>query len=252
MTSKEITALLIRLALGLIYLTAGFSKLSPDYLGNIIGPVDLSKVYDSPFIESLMGVAAVYQIIAGALILSERYSVVGILLLFPLAVGILIFTIVAGFAGTPIINGLILLLLIYALMQDKKSVLEILKLNFKALPTSIAFQRFPNQFLPNLALGLTLLTACLIFLKSPVLNVLLSAVLLLFTINLFQVKKYLLLDKMLIILFFMIGFIIINGIVFNKIVPKAFYLVFALIPLGFLLYVMRLIYAKFTKNKKYS
>lgn len=252
MTSKEITALLIRLALGLIYLTAGFSKLVPDYLGNIIGPVDLSKVYDSPFIESLMGVAAVYQIIAGALILSQRYSILGLILLFPLAVGILIFTIVAGFGGTPFINGFILLLLIYALVQDKRAVVEILKLNFKAIRTSSAFQLFPNQLLPHLALGLTLLTACLSFLNSPVLNVLLSAALLLFTINLFQVKKYLVLDKVLIVLFFAIGFIIINGIIFNQIVPKAFYLVFALIPLGLLLYVIRLIYAKFAKNKKSS
>lgn len=252
MTSKEITTLLIRLALGLIYFTAGFSKLSPDYLGNIIGPVDLSKVYDSPAIESLMIFAAIYQIISGALILSQRYSVLGLLLLFPLAVGILIFTIIAGFGGTPFINGLILLLLIYALVQEKSAVLQILKFNFKTVPTPTAFQMFPNRLLPHLALGLTILTACLSFLDNPVLNVLLSVVLLLFTLNLFQVKKYLPLDKILIILFFMIGFVIINGIVFNKIVPKAFYLVFVLIPFGLLLYIIRLIYAKFAKNKKYS
>lgn len=249
MKSKELTTLIIRLSLGLIYLTAGFSKLSPDYLGNIIGPVDLGKAYESTTIDILMAIAAIYQIISGALILSQRYSVVGLILVFPLALGILIFTIVAGFAATPIINLFILLLLIYALFQEKKSVKQIIKLNFKSITSSNAFQQFPNKLLPNIGLGLTILIIGLTFLDNPILNVLLTVALLLFTINLFQVKNYLLIDKMILVLFFSIGLIIINGILLNQIIPNAFYSVFVLIPFGFLLYLIRLIYWRFSKNK---
>lgn len=250
MKSKELTTIIIRLTIGLIYLTAGFSKLSPEYLGNIIGPVDLGRIYTSSLIDVLMTIAAIYQIVAGALILSQKYSVVGLILIFPLALGILIFTIFAGFAATPIINLFILLLIIFALFQDKKSVGQILKLNFTAIKSSKSSLQFPNKLLPNVALGLTILTSCLTFLDNPILNILLTFVLLIFTANLFQVKNHLLLDKILFVLFFGIGFIIINGILLNQIIPKAFYSVFALIPLGFLIYLIRLIYWRFSKNKK--
>jgi hypothetical protein len=243
-----LTTLLIKLSLGLIYLTAGFSKLSPDYLGNIIGPVDLGKIYESSTIDVLLTLVAVYQILGGALILSQRYSVIGLVLVFPLALGTLIFTIIAGFAATPIINLCILLLLIYALLQEKKTVKQILKLNFKSITSSITFQNFPNKFLSNIALGLTILTTCLTFLNNPILNILLTFSLLIFTINLFQVKNYLLIDKIILILFFIIGLIIINGILLNQIIPKVFYSVFALIPLGILLYLIRLFYWIFSKK----
>ena len=237
--------------IGFIYLTAGFSKLSPEYLGNIIGPVDLGSIYKSSLIDILMIIAAIYQIIAGALILSQRYSVIGLILVLPLALGILIFTIFAGFAATPIINLFILLLIIFALLEDKKSVNQILKLNFKSINLSKSFQEFPNKIIPNVALGITFLICCLVFMDNVILNILLTIVLLLFTINLFQVKKYLLIDKTLLVLFFIIGFIIINGILLNQIIPKAFYSVFALIPLGLLIYLIRLIYWRISKDKQY-
>lgn len=250
MKSKDFTTLIIRLALGLIYMSAGFSKLSPDYLGNIIGPVDLGMVLESKSIHYFMIFAAIYQIIAGATILSQRYSVFGLVLLFPLAVGILGFTIVAGFGLTPFINMFLLLLLLYVLLQDKKSVEQVLKFNFNGIKQSTAFELFPNKMIPNVALGIVLLTTSLSFLDNPILNVLCSVALLLFTINLFQVKRYLVIDKVIILLFFVIGIIIINGILLNQIIPKFFYSVFPLILIGFLLYLSRLIYWRFSKNKK--
>lgn len=97
MSSKDFTVLLIRLALGLIYLTAGFSKLAPHLIGNVIGPVDPKMLFDSEFFRVFMLFVAVYQIIAGALLLSQRYSVYGLILLFPIALGIMIFTFVIPF-----------------------------------------------------------------------------------------------------------------------------------------------------------
>ncbi len=249
MNSKEFTTLIIRLALGLIYMTAGFSKLSPDNLGNIIGPVDLGALLESKTIHTLMIFAAIYQIIAGAIILSQRYSVFGLVLLFPLVVGILIFTTFAGFGATSIINLFILLLLLYATFQERKSIIQILKLNFNGIKRSTAFELFPNKVIPKVALGIVLLTTSLSFLHNPVLNVLCSIALILFTINLFQVKNYLVIDKVIIVLFLFIGLIIINGILLNQMIPKAFYSVFALIPIGFTLYFIRLIYWRFSKKK---
>ena len=245
-TSKQLTLLLIRLSLGIIYLTSGLSKLAPDFLGNIIGPVNLAKAYDdSNVIHFFMNVTAFIQIIVGALTLSQRYSVLGLVLLLPLSLGILIFTIFAGFGLTPIINGILLSLLIYALFQEQEAVKNLMKFKIESLKNSRTFRRFPDKRIPNLALVSVSLTAVLSFLNGPVLNVIATISLVLFFINLFQRKDYIILDYIILTMFFIISFIIINGMILNRFIPKAFYAVFLLIPVGFVLYILRLIYSRF-------
>ncbi|MEC5156784.1 hypothetical protein [Chryseobacterium sp. MP_3.2] len=242
MDSKRFTTVLIHLSLGLLYLTSGFSKLAPENLGNIIGPVKLNFISDSRASWYFMVFIAVYQIIAGALTLSQRYSLVGLILLLPLSVGILIFTLVVEFGGTPFINLFILLLLLYALYQEKNSLTKILRFNFEGLKESNSFQRFPNHLLPKIALGIISLTLSLVFLQHSILNILLSFALLLFTANLFQFIKYLLLDKILIFLFLFISLFIVNGHLKNQVFPESFAYIFIFILIGIILYFIRVVY----------
>lgn len=255
MNSKEITHLLIRLMLGITYLTAGLSKLSPDNIGNIIGPVKMEQIFDTPPLALFFQFVAIYQTITGALILSQRYSVIGLILLFPLSTGILLFTIIAGFGLTPIINLILLLLLVVLMSSEKKTIISIMKFNFKSISQSISFQHYHEKRNPIIAFSMIALFFVFIFLHNIILNFIITTALIFFTLNLFQRKDYLLLDKILLGLFFVISFIIINGILLNKLIPKIFYSVFLLIPLGLLLYITRILYWKFSvsgKNKKQS
>lgn len=242
MKSKHFTTVLIHLSLGLVYLTSGFSKLAPKNLGNIIGPVNLDFISDSTLSWYFMLFVAVYQVIAGALTLSQRYSLVGLILLLPLSIGILIFTLVVEFGGTPLINLFILVLIFYALYEEKNSLVKILKVNFEGLKESKSFQRFPNQILPNISLGIIFLILSLLFLQNSTLNILLSLAILLFTTNLFQFKKYLLLDKIILILFPFISLFIINGHLINQFFSKSFAYVFLFIIIGIMCYFIRVLF----------
>lgn len=250
MTYKELTFLLIKLSLGIIYLTSGLSKLAPEHLGNIIGPVSLKNAYNVPGIDIFMQVTAVIQTILGALILTQRYSVIGLILLLPLSIGILIFTIFSGFGLTPFINIVLLLLLSYTILKEKKSVLKILKLKMDAFKDSSSFKSFPKKKLANAALLTTIITIIIsIWNKSLLLNLTVSSIVILIFLNLFQKKNYLIIDYFILLLFLIISLVIINAIFLNQYIDKAFYSVFLLIPIAFIIYFSRIIYSRFLKSR---
>lgn len=241
MTSKQATLLLIRLSLGIIYLTSGLSKLAPEHLGNIIGPVRPENAYSIDGIAIFMHFTALIQIQVGALCLSQRYAVLGLVILFPLSVGIFVFTLITGFVLTPVIIALLLALLLYALVAEKEAVQKLVKFKIQGLKNSNPYLRYSNKKIPNLALILVCLTSLLSFIDGLILNLLATISLILFFINLFQRKDYLFLDYLILATFFLVSFIIVNAMVLNKIIPKAFYVVFLLIPTGFILYIARII-----------
>ena len=246
MTSKELTFLLIKLSLGIIYFTSGLSKLAPEHLGNIIGPVSIENSFAIPGIDIFMQIVAVIQTILGALILTQRYSVIGLALLLPLSTGILIFTIFSGFGLTPLINVLLLILLIYAIFIEKNSVRKFIQLKMQAFKDSNSFEDFPKKKIPDTALLITSITVIISFWnKSLLLNLTASTFLVLIFLNLFQKKDYLTIDYLILLLFFVISFVITNALLLNQLVDKAFYSVFLLIPMGFLIYFLRLIYSRF-------
>ncbi|TDN87632.1 hypothetical protein DET49_11180 [Salegentibacter sp. 24] len=251
MTSKQATLLLIRLSLGIIYLTSGLSKLAPEHLGNIIGPVGLEKAFSVYGIAIFIDITALIQILVGALCLSQRYAILGLVILFPLSVGIFIFTLVAGFGLTPIINALLLALLLYALVAEKEAVQKLVKFKIQGLRSSNPYLSYSNKKIPDLALILVCLTSVLSFLEGLILNLLATISFILFFINLFQRKDYLFLDYLILATFFLVSFIIVNAMVLNRFIPKAFYVVFFLIPIGFILYMARIIYWKLvSRNHK--
>lgn len=63
------------------------------------------------------------QIIAGVLLMTQRFAKVGALIFFGLILNIFIITVSYNFKGTPIITGLLLLSIIFLLIWDAKSFL---------------------------------------------------------------------------------------------------------------------------------
>ncbi len=252
MTNTSFTALMIRLSLGLVYMTAGFNKLAGDYIGHLIGPPEIEGFVDWEWLIMLYPVVAVIQVIVGALVLTQRYSLLGLLGLLPLSIGILTFTIVAQFKGTPILNAFLLSLLLFALWAEKDAIQKLWKRDFSAFSQSAIATLYPATRLPQIALVLILATAVMsLFYDSLLLNVLMTAAMLLLTVNLFQVRDYLWIDKLIIGLFSVIWFIVINGLHLYKIAPISVQSVFLLIPLGFLLYFSRLI-IRAVQSKKHN
>ncbi len=158
--------LLINCGLGFIYYSAGLSKLAPYDIGNFIGPVDLGTQLQSELIKVMMLLVAIYQFVVGFLILSIRYALIGQIMLLPISFGILIFTIVAGFELTPIINGFLLLCNILILLSERKAIGEILGRNMKFLHESYFFNAIAQKDLYlkiTSVVNLILFLACLLY-----------------------------------------------------------------------------------------
>ncbi len=239
MTNTSFTALMIRLSLGFIYLSAGFGKLAPGHIGWLIGPPDIANFVDWQWLITIYPLIAIAQIAAGALTLTQRYSLLGLLALLPLSIGILVFTIVAGFKGTPIINGFLLGLLLFALWAEKDAIRKLWTRDFSAFSESATAALYPAKRLPHIALALIGTTVIMsFFYGSLLLNILMTTTMLLLTINLFQVRDYLWIDKLIIGLFFVVCFIVINHIHLYKIGLQS---MFILVLTGFILYFLRLI-----------
>lgn len=249
MTSKQLTFLLIKLFLGIIYLTSGLSKLAPESIGNLIGPVNLQEISNSILLEIFMTGVAILQVSIGALILSQRYSFFGLILLTPLSLGILIFTIFAGFGLTPIINFILLILSFYAIFQEMDVNQTKSLFQFNSYKEYRSFNNFPQKNMVNIALLLTILAALTGGVQRLLPNFLTTIALILFFINLLQRKTYLKIDYILLSLIFVIGFIIINAILLNQIIPKVFYVVFIIIPLCCFVYLLRVIYSRFISKR---
>lgn len=111
--------LLIRIFLGLIFFSAGMSKL---YVENafpgLIGPVwletELTK-YGLGLYARFIGWS---QIIAGLLLLSQRFATLGAILTFPIILNIFMVTISLKWQGTPYVNFFLILLNAWLLIYD--------------------------------------------------------------------------------------------------------------------------------------
>ncbi|MCH7411807.1 hypothetical protein MM239_20640 [Belliella sp. DSM 111904] len=240
MNNRQLTALMIRLALGFIYLSAGLSRLAPEYLGNIIGPVYLPEILKSDFIIFIWYSSAIYEVIVGSLILSQKYSPHGLLLVIPLSIALLILTIFLGFGATPIFNCFFTIFLIFALIQEKIPYKKILQGDSTALNRSKTPQLYPAKQLSLLSLTLIILTIGLIFWQGYHLNILASLAILGITINLFQFRNYYKTDYFFIFLFFAIAMIALNGNIIKHTLNNFIYWQFGLIGFAMLLFLLRI------------
>jgi len=126
------------------YLIGGAFIIAAIGMGKLGGPkVDIMGASAAPLDDSISRIALFFrvmqesglywnfigwsQIIAGGLLLSQKFSKVGAAIFFGLILNIFIITLSYDFRGTPVITGLILLATIYLLIWDLKSFLFLFK-----------------------------------------------------------------------------------------------------------------------------
>jgi len=252
LSNRNIVSLFFRLILGFVYLSAGFSKFAPDYIGNVIGP---SKLPDDLFpieVLYLFYTMAFLQILAGTLILSLRYAGAGLFVLLPLTTSIFIFTLVAGFGATPIIN---VILLGITILEVYKEYVIFSKHGLDQSFISYMLRKNEDQY-PKKIVHIIVLLIILNFISLPFqyihLTILLSAALCLLTVILMQLNGLIILDRLSIIIFMLFSLSVINGIWLKELVPNFFYKVLVLIPIGTIIGLLRLVWYRYIIKKQLS
>lgn len=134
--------LLIRLLLGYIFMSSGLCKLSGGHFGQLIGPPHLIRDLTPYGLHDFAVFVAVSQVLVGALVLSHRWSLLGLVALVPLNASILAVTISLHWRGTPYVDGFLLLLNLLALLGEWPT------LRFFLLPNDapVMLPQLPRQF----------------------------------------------------------------------------------------------------------
>jgi uncharacterized membrane protein YphA (DoxX/SURF4 family) len=140
----DLTALLIRLSVGFVLFSAGFSKLAPDQIGNLIGPVYIPFGSDSIILTAIWYFVALVEVISGALLLSQKFCMPGLLLSCFTFAGILLFTIMAGFGLTILINVFLLMLLSIEVAYNRHYIKQISLSDYSTFLTSRGAEFFPG------------------------------------------------------------------------------------------------------------
>lgn len=120
MRTKDFLVLLTRLFLGYIFLSAGFCKITDGHFGQLIGPPWLEERLAEHGLGLFARVVALFQIFCGALLLSQRFSTLGAVMLIPMNIAILSVTISQQWQGTPYVNAVFLLLNVLVLLYERK------------------------------------------------------------------------------------------------------------------------------------
>jgi uncharacterized membrane protein YphA (DoxX/SURF4 family) len=115
---KDFFVILIRLFLGYIFFSSGLCKLTHGHFGQIIGPLFLEDELAKYSLGLFIRVVATLQVVCGILLLSQRFSTLGAIMLVPMNTSILSVTISQHWQGTPYVNGFFLLLNILLLVYD--------------------------------------------------------------------------------------------------------------------------------------
>lgn len=149
MKTKDFYALLIRLFLGYIFASAGLCKLTDGQFGQLIGPPWLIKELAQYDLKLFGQFIAFSQVLVGMMVMSQRYSVLGLIMLVPVNVSILMVTISQNWKGTPYVDAVFVALNILALLYEWKS------LKFLLLPdaSEIKVPAKVNELFPNVWWG---------------------------------------------------------------------------------------------------
>lgn len=201
MKTKDFYALLIRLFLGYIFASAGLCKLTDGQFGQLIGPPFLIKQLAQYDLELFGQFIALSQVLVGMMVMSQRYSVLGLIMLIPVNVSILMVTISQNWKGTPYVDSVLVALNILALLYEWKS------LKFLLLPDSTEIKApakvnelFPNVWWGTLGIGFGTLGGLLGLWSYPAALVLGSLAFVSMYVNVFTFPSYFLLEKIILAL----------------------------------------------------
>lgn len=137
--NKDLLTLLIRLFLAYTFFSAGICKLTHGNFGQIIGPPWLEERLAEYGLGLFAQVVAVSQVTIGLLLFSQRFSLLGAIMLVPMNVAILAVTVSQQWAGTPSLNMVFftLNLLLLALEHKKFRFLLFPAKTFQIKPSTI-------------------------------------------------------------------------------------------------------------------
>ena len=107
-----------QLLLAVIYASAGLSKLFPG-VPNLIGPVWLIDELSKYGLGLFGYFIAISQAMAGLILFFPRFRLLGSMLLLPMHLCITVVPISLGWQGTPIVNGVLLLMLLTLLYSER-------------------------------------------------------------------------------------------------------------------------------------
>lgn len=110
MRTKDFLILLTRLFLGYVFISAGFCKLTHGHFGQLIGPPWLEDRLAQYDLALFARVVAWSQVSCGILLLSQRFSALGAVMLVPMNISILAVTVSMNWQGTPYVNAVFLVL----------------------------------------------------------------------------------------------------------------------------------------------
>jgi uncharacterized membrane protein YphA (DoxX/SURF4 family) len=113
-----------RIILGIVFLSSGIGKFYGT--SGLIGPgwlfEELAK-YDLLFFAIFIALA---ELVIGYLLLIRKYSTIGAIMLFPMITNILVVVISLNWRGTPLIDGVFLMMNAYLLYFDRSKLYPIL------------------------------------------------------------------------------------------------------------------------------
>ena len=117
---KRIAVIGIRVFLGLIFFSAGLGKLTHGLTPGLIGPIWLDERLAQYGLSLWAQFVAWSQLLIGALLLSQRFALLGAVMLVPMLVNILVVTISLQWRGTPYVNAVLLAMNLFLLWVDRE------------------------------------------------------------------------------------------------------------------------------------
>lgn len=117
---KRIAVIGIRVFLGLIFFSAGLGKLTHGLTPGLIGPIWLEERLAQYGLSLWAQFVAWSQLLIGALLLSQRFALLGAVMLVPMLVNILVVTISLQWRGTPYVNAVLLAMNLFLLWVDRE------------------------------------------------------------------------------------------------------------------------------------
>lgn len=121
MTLKDFYSLFARLFLGYVFFSSGLCKLADGHFGQLIGPPWIIKYLEQYHLDGFAWFLAFSQVLIGALVLSQRWSILGLVMLVPMNATILAVTTSMQWKGTPYVNAFLLAINILALLYEWKT-----------------------------------------------------------------------------------------------------------------------------------
>ena len=117
---KRVLVIGTRVFLGLIFFSAGLGKITHGLTPGLIGPVWLEERLAQYGLGLWAQFVAWSQLLIGALLLSQRFALLGAVMLVPMLTNILVVTISLQWRGTPYVNAVLLAMNLFLLWVDRE------------------------------------------------------------------------------------------------------------------------------------